>query len=61
MDLPDGKADTIMISLKNFFTTHQLDTNRLIGFGSVIVGRNTGVIYFFLLINNNQLAHKSEN
>lgn len=52
IDLPDGKADTIMTSLKNFFTTHQLDTSRLIGFGSdgasVMVGRKTGVIYFFI-------------
>ncbi|XP_076070408.1 zinc finger protein 862-like [Mytilus galloprovincialis] len=55
MDLPDGKADTIMISLKNFFTTHQLDTNRLIGFGSVIVGRKTGVATQLEAINPEML------
>ncbi|XP_069110144.1 zinc finger protein 862-like [Argopecten irradians] len=47
VDLPDGKADTIMAALETFFRENELPLNKLIGMGSdgasVMVGRKTGV------------------
>ena len=47
VDLPDGKADTIVAALRQFMTDNQLPAHCFIGLGSdgasVMVGRKTGV------------------
>lgn len=47
VDLPDGKADTIVPAIKTLMTDRQLPIQKMMGFGSdgasVMVGRKTGV------------------
>lgn len=47
IDVPDGKADTLVAALKQFMTENQLPAHSFIGLGSdgaaVMVGKKTGV------------------